>query len=117
MDVSQMSACAISNATVIAALTDEGRRRLVELPCGHAPVPLGDLIGDYSCDECGGETYWYSLCLDSAVQDSCTWHCEVCKTCRDWREWHCPTCNRCTYGVSLPCERCEGHSELYDSDW
>ena len=58
-------------------------------------------------EECGkAEEHSYSFCFASAVEESGSWHCRICRRCRDWREWHGDTCNRCTYGVSLPCERC-----------
>lgn len=108
MDVSKMSDCAIGNATLIRSLTPQQLGALIELPCGHDSVPLKNLIGNYGCPGCNGEAYFYSFCYQSAEQDSCTWHCSDCKTCRDWREWHCDDCNRCVYGTSSPCPRCEG---------
>ena len=86
-------------------LSDEQLEEKFALPCGCEEVPLKNLLGDYSCSECD-EVYWYSFCWNDVVQDSCTWHCEVCGACRDWREWHCEFCNKCTYGTSLPCEHC-----------
>lgn len=106
MDVSRMSDCAIGNAEIVRALTSEELELLIPLPCGHDPVPLKLLIDNYSCPGCDDELYFFSFCRGTAEQESCTWHCDVCRTCRDWREWHCPTCNRCTYGLSLPCPRC-----------
>lgn len=117
MDVTNMSDCAIGNAEKVGALTAGQLESLISLPCGHDPVPLKHLIGRYSCAGCNGEMYFYSFCFQSAEQEGCTWHCNDCRTCRDWREWHCPTCNRCTYGHSMPCERCEGKSELLDGHW
>ena len=116
LDVKSMSACATGNAKRVSSLTIEEREALISLPCGHQSVALKLLIGEYNCAQCNGEAYFYSFCFESAQQDSCTWHCDVCRTCRDWREWHCPTCNRCTYGHSMPCDRCEGKSEIYD-EW
>ncbi|KAI0419491.1 hypothetical protein F5X98DRAFT_335233 [Xylaria grammica] len=46
-------------------------------------------------------------------QETCTWHCPVCRECNDWREWHCATCNKCKYGVSLPCDGCGGVTYVY----
>ncbi len=106
VDVDKLSVCAIQNIKAYQALSDKDLAALHELPCGHESVPLKDLLQDYECQECGGEVYWYSFCWDSVVQDDCTWHCEICGVCRDWREWHCEECNKCTYGVSLPCEHC-----------
>lgn len=103
VDVQTLSICTIQNIEDYKALSNEALQEKYELPCGCEKVPLIDLLGDYSCSECG-EVYWHSFCWDEVVQDSCTWHCEKCGVCRDWREWHCETCNRCTYGVSLPCE-------------
>lgn len=42
-----------------------------------------------------------------------TWHCDVCKTCRDSAEWHCESCNKCTYGLTLKCEHCGKKSPHY----
>ncbi len=105
VDVDALSECAIQNIAVVKALTEEDLSRLVELPCGHASVPLRLLLKEYECPGCK-ETYWFSFCWGDAAQDNCTWHCNVCHQCRDWREWHCPECNRCTYGVSMECEHC-----------
>jgi len=105
MDVEALSICTIQNIEEYQDLSKEELEEKYDLPCGCEQVPLKDLLGYYSCSKCG-EGYWYSFCWDEVVQDSCTWHCEICGTCRDWREWHCETCNRCTYGVTLPCEGC-----------
>jgi hypothetical protein len=114
MDVSKMSDCAIGNAVKVKELTPDQLEELIPLPCGHDPAPLKSMIGGYNCADCKGEEYYYSFCFGTAMQESCTWHCSVCGTCRDWREWHCETCNRCTYGHSLPCERCSSSSSLAD---
>lgn len=106
LDVENLSICTIHHAELLRSLTEAQLAKPMEMPCEHAPVPLRDLLNDYECPECQ-EIYWFSFCWGEVVQDSCTWHCEVCRTCRDWREWHCGVCNRCTYGVSLPCEHCE----------
>lgn len=81
-----------------------------ELPCGCEETELRNLIGLYDCKKCG-TVYWYSFCWDEVVQDGDTWHCDICGTCRDWREWHCKYCNKCTYGVTLPCEGCGRRKE------
>jgi len=57
-------------------------------------------------------TNYYSFCDDDIADDNCDWHCIKCKQCLDWREWHCANCNKCTYGLTLPCERCGGKSEM-----
>jgi len=106
VDVDNITICAIQNIEKYKNLTHEDLEVALELPCGHKKVPLKDLLNDYHCKECD-ETYWYSFCWEKVVQDNCTWHCEICHMCRDWREWHCEECNKCTYGVSLPCENCE----------
>jgi len=105
VDVESLSVCAIQNIEACRTLTDRELRTAYELNCGHESVPLEKLLGLYLCPECGGG-YWYSFCWNSVVEDSCTWHCQVCRQCRDWREWHCENCNKCTYGVSMPCEHC-----------
>ncbi len=110
-DVEDFPVCTIQNMKSFKSLTEKTLETLLELPCGCEKVPLRKLIGYYECSKCG-ETYWYSFCWKEVVQDSQTWHCEICGTCRDWREWHCDRCNRCTYGVSLPCERCGKKSGL-----
>lgn len=106
LDVSKMTVCAIQHAEAYRSLTEKELGREIELPCGHGPVALKDLLDGFQCDGCKGEKYFYSFCWHSAEQDSCTWHCKICGECRDWREWHCDQCNRCTYGISLPCENC-----------
>lgn len=106
VDVDNLSVCAIQNIRACQALSAEDLAALHELPCEHERVPLGKLLKEYECQECG-EAYWYSFCWDSVEQDSCTWHCEVCRRCRDWRVWHCDVCNKCSYGRSLPCEHCD----------
>ena len=111
VDVDALSVCAIQNIAIYKSLSEAALKALHELPCGHASVPLKQLLGAYTCQGCK-EDYWYSFCWDAVVQDGDTWHCEICGTCRDWREWHCDDCNRCTYGVSLPCENC-GAQEPY----
>jgi hypothetical protein len=105
VDVAGLTLCTLRHIDTYQALTDPELDERLDLPCDHQKVPLRDLLGEFTCNTCG-ETYWYSFCYDEVVQDSCTWHCDVCNTCRDWREWHCPRCNRCTYGVTLPCETC-----------
>ena len=105
VNVEALSICTIQNIAKYKDLEPDELEEKYELPCGCEKAPLKDLLGDYSCSKCG-EVYWYSFCWDEVVQDNCTWHCETCGACRDWREWHCETCNRCTYGVTLPCEGC-----------
>lgn len=107
LDVTKISICAIENIEQYKALCETELNAVMELPCGCELVALRKLLDRYSCNECD-ELYWYSFCLGEIVQDSCTWHCTDCGTCRDWREWHCPTCNRCTYGVTMPCQNCGG---------
>jgi len=110
LDISKMTDCAIQNAEIYRSLTELQLAKQVKLPCAHTSPALKDVIDGYECQGCQGETYFYSFCSGAVEQDSCTWHCTVCRQCRDWREWHCDDCNRCTYGVSLPCENCERKS-------
>ena len=105
LDVEALSVCAIQNINFYNKLSEADLATLLELPCGCEKVLLKKLIANYTCSKCG-EDYWYSFCWSDVVQDSHTWHCEVCGACRDWREWHCDNCNKCTYGVSLPCDYC-----------
>lgn len=105
VDVENLSICAVQNIQAYKALSAKDLAVAYELPCGHESVPLEKLLKKYECQECG-EVYWYSFCWNRVVQDSCTWHCEVCRQCQDWRVWHCEICNKCTYGISLPCEHC-----------
>ena len=100
-----LGACARAHAAEIADLSPEELQSLEELPCGCGTAPLKALLDSYECPGCG-ESFWYSFCWGDVVQWGDTWHCEICRTCRDWREWHCKHCNRCTYGVTLPCEYC-----------
>jgi hypothetical protein len=113
VDVEALSVCAIQNIASYKALTAQDLEELHELPCGDGSVPLKELLHSYTCEGCG-EDYWYSFCWETVVQDSCTWHCEVCRECRDWREWHCEVCNKCTYGISLPCEHCGNKHYMAD---
>jgi hypothetical protein len=105
LDTEHLSMCVIQNIHAYKALTQDALDETYALPCAHAELPLKTLLIGYECSACM-ETYRYSLCRDNIVEEGQTWHCEVCETCRDWREWHCEYCNWCTYGVSLPCERC-----------
>jgi len=105
LNVDELTDCALGHIKKVRALTQKQKEEKVELPCGCEEVALGDLISEYECSECS-EIHFYSFCWKSVEQDSHTWHCKDCKTCRDWREWHCKTCGVCSYGVSLPCEGC-----------
>ncbi len=113
VDVENLSICAIQNVERVLALTERQLSRRMEMPCGHPAVPLRKLLKIYTCPECD-EEYWYSFCWNHVVQDNCSWHCDICRACRDWREWHCPGCERCTYGLTLPCENCSDR-EPFDS--
>lgn len=77
MDVENLSVCAIQNITAYKALSEADLEMAYKLPCGHESVPLRELLQDYFCEGCS-ESYWYSFCWQDVVQDSCTWHCEVC---------------------------------------
>jgi len=106
VDVEGLSICSLDAIEEYKNLTKEDLAQLVELPCECETVALKDLLVDeYSCSKCD-EIHYYSFCWNQVVQENCTWHCDICKQCRDWREWHCPNCNRCTYGVTFPCENC-----------
>ncbi len=104
---------AIGNAQRYRSLTDNELASEFEMPCEHGFVALKMLIDGYECKQCKGEKYFYSFCRNAVEQDNCTWHCNACGVCRDWREWHCDQCNRCTYGVSLPCENCASKNDFY----
>ena len=112
VDVDNITICAIQNIEKYKNLTHEELEEVHDLPCGHKKVPLKKLLNNYYCEECD-ETYWYSFCWQNVVEDICTWHCEICHMCRDWREWHCEVCNKCTYGVTLPCMNCEDADNDY----
>ncbi len=105
VNIDELSTCVIQNIGEYKSLSEEKLQEKHELPCGCEEVPLITLLNDYSCSKCN-ELYWYSFCWNEVVQDSCTWHCDICGECKDWREWHCLNCNKCTYGVTLPCEYC-----------
>ena len=113
VDVERLSLCAIRHVALLRKMSAEELDRTHDLPCGCREVPLRDLLDDYTCPGCN-ETYWYSFCWEEVVQDSCSWHCEICNECRDWREWHCEQCNRCTYGVTFPCEHCGAEGAMSD---
>lgn len=111
VDIEGLSACVIQNIQEFKNLDDVSLARKHELPCEGKSVALKDLLRGHKCSGCDG-IYHYSFCWNTPVDESCTWHCQICRTCRDWREWHCETCNRCTYGVTLPCEGCGRRSSL-----
>ncbi len=104
-DTEQLSSCAIQNIQTIKRLTKKELNQKIELPCECESATLKSLLDEYECSKCQ-EVYWFSFCWHNIAQDNCSWHCEICKKCRDWREWHCDNCNKCTYGLSLPCCRC-----------
>jgi hypothetical protein len=105
IDVEEYSICALQNINSVKNLSLEELEEEYKLPCGCESVKLKDLLKKYECKGCGTE-YWFSFCWNVVAQDDCSWHCEICKMCRNWREWHCETCNKCTYGVTLPCQYC-----------
>ena len=105
IDTGHLSLCAIQYFQKHPALSEQELAVPHELSCEHEHLALKHLLNIYECQTCG-EAYWYSFCWNRVEQDSCTWHCVVCRQCRDWREWHCDRCNKCTYGVSLPCQHC-----------
>ena len=72
VDVDQLSLCAIQNITRVRALTEAELAAPVEMPCGHGPVVLKQLLKGYHCPGCDDELYWYSFCYNAVVQDSCT---------------------------------------------
>ena len=115
VDIDNFSICTLQNIEEYSELSEEELDEQYELPCGCEQVSLKRLMVDYSCSKCG-ELYWYSFCWDEVVEDSCTWHCQICRVCRDWREWHCEKCNRCTYGVTLPCESCGRRKRQFIDD-
>ena len=109
VDIEGLTTCAIGNIKQYKLLTTDDLEKEYELPCGCKEVALKYLLREYTCKGCD-DLFWYSFCCNEVVQDSCTWHCDVCGACRDWREWHCEVCNKCTYGVTLPCQHC-GNTE------
>ena len=113
VEVENLHICTLDAIKKYKKLTQKELEKLYELPCECEQVPLKDLIDEYNCSDCG-EAYYYSFCWNEVAQDACTWHCDICKTCRDWREWHCDNCNKCTYGVSLPCNNCNVSSPMAD---
>lgn len=113
MDTSGLSLCARQNIRAYLELSSDELQEVHALPCEHGSAPLEALLGEYACPECD-TTYWYSFCWREVVQEGDTWHCEVCRQCKDWREWHCERCNRCTYGMTLPCDRCGQRGPMAD---
>jgi hypothetical protein len=105
IDIDEYSTCALQNINIVKNLSEEELDEEYELPCGCEKVKLKYLLKEYECKGCGTQ-YWYSFCWNVVAQDDCSWHCKVCKECRDWREWHCKNCNKCTYGITLPCRHC-----------
>ncbi len=113
VDTEALSVCAIENIHKVKQLTDKQLDKKWELPCGCEEAALKDLLDDYNCQVCD-TPYWFSFCWNAVAEEDQTWHCDVCRMCRDWREWHCPRCNRCTYGVTLPCDGCGGRHSLFE---
>ena len=107
--IEQFSLCALQNIKKYKSLTKSELNRKYKLPCGCEKVKLEKLMNKYECEKCS-DIYWYSFCWEEVVQDDCTWHCDICRTCRDWREWHCENCNKCSYGATSPCEHCESEN-------
>ncbi len=93
IDVDNLSVCTLQNIDIYKQLSEAQLDEKYNLPCECEKVPLRKLLTDYTCAKCG-EVYWYSFCWNEVVQDDCTWHCDACGTCRDWREWHCERCGR-----------------------
>ncbi|MDM8550349.1 hypothetical protein QUF72_09735 [Desulfobacterales bacterium HSG2] len=112
VNVEELSVCAVQNISKYKKLSEAELEREYELPCECEEVPLKKLLKGHTCRKCG-ELFWYSLCWNDIVDDSHTWHCEICNQCRDWREWHCEICNKCTYGLSLPCQHCDREGYLF----
>ena len=115
IDLDKLTICSIQHIEMYKALTTKELQRKLQLPCGDGEVPLKKLLGKYYCEKCK-ESYWYSFCWDRVVQDNCSWHCDICRKCRDWRWWHCDVCDKCTWGSSLPCEHCEMDQESGKDD-
>jgi len=115
IDPERLSLCALQNIHRYKELSEEELNTEYMLPCECEKVPLKKLLGSYECAKCS-EAYWFSFCWEDVVQDNCSWHCDVCGHCRDWREWHCKRCNRCTYGVTLPCEYCGAKGKFYGEE-
>ena len=113
VDTEKLYDCALQNIHEYINLSEEELDTEYKLPCGCENATLRKLINTYNCSKCD-EEYWYSFCWDNVVEDSCSWHCNICGQCRDWREWHCENCNKCVYGVTRPCERCGNKSPYSD---
>ena len=115
INVEELHICTLDNIQAYKNADEATLKTMVALPCGceEAPIDLLLRTKGYDCSKCN-ENYYYSICWEDVAQDSTTWHCEICRTCRDWREWHCPNCNKCTYGVTLPCQNCN-RSSRYSS--
>ena len=115
VDVEIYSTCALQNINIVKNLSPDKLEEEFELPCGCESAKLKDLLDEYECNGCT-TVYWYSFCWNEVVQDGDTWHCEICKECKDWSEWHCEICNKCTYGVSLPCQNCDNEGPFQGMD-
>lgn len=107
VDVENLHICTLDNIEAYKKADKSVLKMEIELPCECEKVAVELLVRaeGYDCSVCE-ENYYYSICREDVAQDSTTWHCEDCGTCRHWREWHCDTCKRCTYGVTLPCNGC-----------
>jgi len=109
IDLSGLPVCTLQNIQAYKRLSERQLDTPLALPCGDTEAPLRELVKGFICSDCG-EEYWYSFCWEEVVQEGDTWHCEICRECRDWREWACERCKRCTYWVTMPCEHC-GNTE------
>ncbi len=112
-EIEELTLCTLHNIDTYLSLQKKELNQKLELPCECEQVALKELVSMYECSGCD-ELYWYSFCWGEVVQDNCTWHCEICKTCRDNSEWHCDNCNQCTYGLTMPCMNCNNSSGFMD---
>lgn len=104
-DLDRLHPCLLSNIKQYKKLDDDELSEMLELPCDCEEVALKDVINGYQCSHCE-ESYRYSFCWRTIIEEEHFWHCERCNCCREDREWHCQHCDRCTYGLTLPCDSC-----------
>ncbi|CAD6442920.1 cce0648c-b097-42e2-b6e1-e502cac62b8c [Sclerotinia trifoliorum] len=57
--------------------------------------------------------HFFSFCSGAWEESRSTDHCPICDECNDWRDWHCIDCGKCQFGISMPCEGCDGVSNGY----
>ena len=75
-----LSNCAKENIDKYQSLSEVDLNAQMRLPCGCEYAYKKDLVNSYACTQCDTK-YIFSFCLDEAVTEESTWHCEFCGSC------------------------------------